>query len=135
MTVPLLDGQLRRGVLPALLNSIGGLGEVVFNGASLQPFDFWRSSRMLSPTISITEFPYFSFLFADLHPHMMAIPFSLLAMVLALGIIASHMWPEEDRAPRGVRRETLASKDYNPRQFRGPRPLIRRLAGRFTSTR
>ena len=70
-------------------------------------FDFWRSSRLIPPLSSvessmlafwvpttmgaateishhITEFPFFSFLFADLHPHLMNIPFTML--VIGLGI-------------------------------------------------
>ena len=70
--------------------------------------DFWRTSRMLPqsedvtpsaltfwlpdrihPEIGhhITEFPFFSFLFADLHAHMIVIPFSLLAVGLALSLL------------------------------------------------
>ena len=72
--------------------------------------DFWRSSRML-PSLAdvdpsalafwipdkvfvgaemgphITEFPFFSFLFADLHAHMIVIPFTLLAMGLGLSLL------------------------------------------------
>ena len=46
-------------------------------------FDFWRSSRMMPPDppgFEITEFPFFTFLFADLHAHLMAIPFGLLVI-------------------------------------------------------
>ncbi|MEZ4505772.1 MAG: DUF2298 domain-containing protein [Thermomicrobiales bacterium] len=64
----------------------------------MPPLDaFWTPTRIIDGTVN--EFPYFSFLFADLHPHMMAIPFSLLTMVLALGIIASHIWPDEGKTP------------------------------------
>ncbi len=47
----------------------------------------WDSSRDPSdPTkyYNITEFPMFSFLLGDMHPHVMALPFVLLAFALAL---------------------------------------------------
>ena len=72
------------------VNSVGGLWQVTFGGASIAPFDFWRSSRMMPPTISITEFPYFSFLFADLHAHMMAIAFQLLAIGACLSLVLNR---------------------------------------------
>ncbi len=72
--------------LDPLLSSLGGLWQVIFHGAELQRFDYWRPSRVLPPSISITEFPYFSFLFADLHAHMMSIPFSVLSIGGNLGL-------------------------------------------------
>ena len=88
---------------------VHGSWDKVVDGQSFPPFDFWRSSRMLPvlgdidppplafwvpdrmPGVSdssphITEFPFFTFLFADLHPHMMAIPFSLLVIGLGLNL-------------------------------------------------
>lgn len=81
-------------VIDSVANSAGGLWQVLFHGASLQPFDFWRPSRMMPGQISITEFPQFSFLFADLHAHMIAIPFQLLAIGAALAIATA---PAADR--------------------------------------
>ena len=43
---------------------------------------FWGPSRVIPFTIN--EFPFFSFLFADLHPHMIALPVTILAVALAL---------------------------------------------------
>ena len=74
-------------IVGSVANSAGGLWQVVVHGADLREFDYWRSSRMLPPTISITEFPYFSFLFADLHAHVMAIPFALLAIGVSLSLV------------------------------------------------
>ena len=50
----------------------------------------WGSSRVLvdqlpgGPWPDITEFPWFSFILGDLHPHVLALPFGLLALGLAL---------------------------------------------------
>jgi uncharacterized membrane protein len=55
---------------------------------------WWRASRVvrdLSPAgvdfEVIDEFPFFSFLLADNHPHLLALPFVLLAVALALNFI------------------------------------------------
>ncbi|MBI2765579.1 MAG: hypothetical protein HYX53_06670 [Chloroflexi bacterium] len=46
---------------------------------------WWRGSRIIPNTI--TEFPFFSFLLGDLHPHVMALPLVLLAIGLS-----AHVW-------------------------------------------
>jgi YYY domain-containing protein len=51
--------------------------------ATWVPEDFWwwfRASRVFA----ITEFPMFSFVLGDMHPHVMSIPFLLLAVALAV---------------------------------------------------
>ena len=76
-----LDGAIQVGQ---------GAWRAVVQGAPFGEFDFWRSSRMMAPDPpghEITEFPFFTFLFADLHPHLMAIPFTLLALGLALAVV------------------------------------------------
>ena len=62
----------------------------VLLGQPFGEFDFWKSSRMMPPDPpghEITEFPFFTFLFADLHAHMMAIPFTVLVTGLALAVV------------------------------------------------
>ncbi len=44
-------------------------------------FDYWASSRVIPETIN--EFPFWTFLFADLHPHLIAMPFGMLVVGLA----------------------------------------------------
>ena len=63
-------------------------------------FDFWRSSRMMPPDPpgnEITEFPFFTFLFADLHAHLMAIPFTL----LVIGVLLSALYSAAGRRSEG----------------------------------
>lgn len=54
---------------------------------------WWRASRVLQDydlvnnrQEVIDEFPFFSYLLADLHPHVLAMPFAILAIVVALVI-------------------------------------------------
>jgi len=54
---------------------------------------WWRASRVVSDydlagsaREVIDEFPFFSFLHADLHPHVLAIPFILLTVAVALNV-------------------------------------------------
>ncbi len=61
---------------------------------------WWRASRVVHDfdladrfTEVIDEFPFFSFLLGDLHPHVLAIPFVLLAASLAL-----HLFLREEEA-------------------------------------
>jgi len=56
----------------------------------------WRYSRVVhdrdltgtpQPVQPITEFPQFSFVLSDLHPHVLALPFAVLAIGLALNLV------------------------------------------------
>jgi len=76
--VPLLSGAV---------GTVGGLWQVIINGGDFPDIDYWAPSRMMPPTPSITEFPYFSFLFADLHAHLMSIPFAVASLGLGLGLV------------------------------------------------
>ena len=65
---------------------------ILHAGSSDIAFDFWRSSRMMPPDPpghEITEFPFFTFIFADLHAHLMSIPFTLLVIGINLAILFS----------------------------------------------
>ena len=50
-------------------------------------FDFWRSSRLMPDQIAINEFPFWTFLFGDLHAHLISLPFQVLAIGLAANLV------------------------------------------------
>jgi len=63
--------------------SLGGISLlylICFAGSLKLSPNYWGFSRIIPGTIN--EFPAFSFLHADLHPHMISIPFQLLALIL-----------------------------------------------------
>lgn len=56
-------------------------------GSVLSSYDFWGPSRVIPATIN--EFPFWSFLFADLHPHLIGIPLSLFFLALVQALVRS----------------------------------------------
>lgn len=57
-------------------------------GAPTQFWWWWRATRVVPGTI--TEFPAFSFILGDLHPHVLALPFGAVAIALALPAVAEE---------------------------------------------
>lgn len=58
---------------------------------------FWDASRAHGVyENTITEFPFWSFLFADLHPHTINIPFTILAIALALRLASGRSVRRDD---------------------------------------
>ena len=53
---------------------------------------YWNPSRVVPPLggNEITEFPLFTFIYSDLHAHMIAMPLALLALSWALAILAGR---------------------------------------------
>lgn len=72
--------------------------ELSQNPATLTPIPerfwwWWRASRVIQDydllgkfRETIDEFPFFSYLLGDLHPHVLSMPFALLAVAIALNI-------------------------------------------------
>jgi YYY domain-containing protein len=66
--------------LQTFVLALSGLVEVL-RGVPVAIYNYWDPTRVIPATIN--EFPYFSFLFADLHPHMIGLPFTVLFLSLA----------------------------------------------------
>jgi YYY domain-containing protein len=71
----------------------------------VRDFNAWWPSRAVwddlqSPegatqrVYAITEFPFFSFLLGDLHPHVLSLPWSLLAVAVALNVLLRQTAPD-----------------------------------------
>jgi YYY domain-containing protein len=100
--VPLLD---------PVLAVVGGGGKVLSGAAELTRYDYWAPSRAIDTqpgNNAITEFPYFTFLFADLHPHLMAIPFTILSLGLGLALVLNA----RSKAPEGDRSSSSRARLY-----------------------
>ena len=77
-------------VLAGLVRALAGLLALA-RGARGTEFDFWRSTRVIGPEEPgpITEFPFFSFLYADLHAHLLALPLTLMVLGLSVEVMRS----------------------------------------------
>lgn len=74
--------------LARLLRVITGGFAVLIGRARLDfPNDwwFWNASRVIPDTIN--EFPFFTFTYADLHAHMIALPLTLLVLAAAVALV------------------------------------------------
>ncbi|HEV8117927.1 MAG TPA: DUF2298 domain-containing protein [Thermoanaerobaculia bacterium] len=49
----------------------------------IRDFDYWHASRVIADGKTINEFPFFTFFHADLHPHLLAFPFSIAVFAAA----------------------------------------------------
>ncbi|MGD0764793.1 MAG: DUF2298 domain-containing protein [Dehalococcoidia bacterium] len=97
------DWEVGKGVffISGFTGMLGGMWKAVFGGGvTLPPFDYWGPSRMMPPQASITEFPFFTFLFADLHAHLMAIPFDVAILGVGLALVLARKKDVPDRRQR-----------------------------------
>jgi YYY domain-containing protein len=54
-------------------------------------YDWWGPSRVIAkPSYTINEFPAFSFILADLHAHVLALPLAALALGVALNLLRAR---------------------------------------------
>ncbi len=94
-----LGGRLAAGLwgvaLCMVAGTIGAGLDLLSDGGPLRSYDWFGPSRVIEGTIN--EFPAFSFTLADLHGHVMAIPFLLLALAFGLQLATAGPAPP----PRG----------------------------------
>ncbi len=114
--VGLLEVLHARGLLPASFwrwLDIGRLSEAPQPPYSWRPqrfFWWWQASRTIRDITPwgdaqevIDEFPAFSFILGDMHPHLLALPFVLVAITLALHayLLARDAGPSSGERERG----------------------------------
>ncbi|HET7768733.1 MAG TPA: DUF2298 domain-containing protein, partial [Chloroflexota bacterium] len=79
------------------LPGVSGLWAVVTGvpavllGRPIEPFDFWRSSRVIVTDNTINEFPYWTFLFSDLHAHLISLPYQVATLGVLLHLAQSGL--------------------------------------------
>ena len=91
----------------------------IFSDSADAPSDFWRgigwnASRTIQREdggqaidYTINEFPAFSFILGDLHPHVMALPITLMAVSLAVQWVVAGAQPKPDSLAERLARGAL----------------------------
>ncbi len=83
---------LAGGVALVVVSNLDGLSQTFANFLALRagqlpaPFDYWASSRVIPYTIN--EFPFWSFLYADLHAHLIDLPIVVMIVGLTASLLA-----------------------------------------------
>ncbi len=114
----LLEACYARGLLPESfwrwidIPDLTTAGQITGSWYPGHGWWWWRASRVIRdrnllgepmPLNPIDEFPFFSFLLGDNHPHVLALPFVLLAVALALNLLRRerrHETADEGRRTR-----------------------------------
>ena len=78
---PVLVG-LTAALLATVVGNLAGGMQLLHHVDRLGTYDWWSPSRVIAGTAN--EFPFFSFLLGDLHAHVMASPFALVAIAYAI---------------------------------------------------
>jgi len=91
-------------VLCVVLGNLAGVREWLDAADPPGDYAWFEPSRVIPGTIN--EFPWFSFLLGDLHAHVLALPFTLVALAFALQV--ALVGPRGDAVLRGVA-EALAA--------------------------
>jgi len=71
------------GAMSAMLGNLDGAWQFLQKG-TLRGMDYWRSSRVVADGDTINEFPFFSTIHGDLHPHFMVLPVGILLLAALL---------------------------------------------------
>jgi YYY domain-containing protein len=91
-------------VVVIVLGNLAGVREWLDAAEPPGDYDWFAPSRVVEGTIN--EFPWFSFLLGDLHAHVLALPFTVVALAFALQVAIAG--PRGDAVLRGVA-EALAT--------------------------
>jgi YYY domain-containing protein len=83
--------------LAGLVSAIRGLGLVLSGKPLVMNVEwwYWNASRIMTNG-EINEFPFFTFLYSDLHAHMIAFPLTVLMVGIALGWTLRRQWRSVD---------------------------------------
>jgi YYY domain-containing protein len=117
---------LSQGLAPVRLALSGGLAGF---GARLGDW-FWGPSRVVytDTLITINEFPYWSYLFADLHPHLIAMPITILVAAVAFELFDQRRTTNDERRTTNERVGKLASRremvTWSPHHSVTPSPVV-----------
>jgi YYY domain-containing protein len=71
------------GAVSSVLGNLDGAWQFLEKG-TLRGMDYWRSSRVVAKGDTINEFPFFSTIHGDLHPHFMVLPVGILLLAALL---------------------------------------------------
>jgi len=102
---------LLAGYFAALIGNLNGLLQFKDQVAAalahvpVPAFNYWASSRVIPFTIN--EFPFWSFLFSDLHPHVIDMPIEVLMLGIAATLLLTANVMDGTKAERRVGNITL----------------------------